>query len=70
MAYYCVNKNAQANGDHEVHDTSSRLGCLPDASNRLALGSHASCASAVRQAKQHYSKANGCFYCASACHTQ
>jgi len=34
MAYYCVNKNAQANGDHEVH----KVGCsfYPNQENRVS----------------------------------
>jgi hypothetical protein len=71
MPNYCVNRDAQSNsGDHEVHDLASTKGCLPDPSNQIALGSHPDCRSAVKQAKeQHFSDANGCFYCANACHT-
>lgn len=67
MALYYVNKNAQPNGDHEVHDS----GCdrLPDTENRLYLGSFTSCAGAVREAKKTYPKSNGCFYCSRSCHT-
>jgi len=68
MAAYSVNKNAQANGDHEVHKT----GCnyLPDAGNRLYLGDFTNCVDAVREAKKHYRQSNGCFYCSHECHTQ
>lgn len=70
MPNYCVNMNEQANsGDHEVHDLASTEGCLPDAENRLDLGSHETCVEAVAEAKQHYSDVNGCFYCARPCHT-
>ena len=69
MAYYCVNKNAQSNGDHEVHNISSTCAFLPDAANRLSLGNHLTCTTAVTKARQSYSKANGCYYCATACHT-
>lgn len=71
MANYCVNKNAQSNGDHEVHNivVGTEKGCLPDPANRLALGEHQNCSTAVQKAKQSYTTANGCFYCASACHT-
>jgi hypothetical protein len=67
MAYYYVNRNAQSNGDHEVHTT----GCsfMPEADNRTYLGDFSTCASAVREAKQHYDQVNGCYYCAKACHT-
>lgn len=69
MPDYCVNRQAQSNGDHEVHDLSSTKRCLPDPVNRIALGWHASCTSAVEAAKRQYSQVNGCFYCAPACHT-
>jgi len=67
MAYYYVNKNAQANGDHEVHTT----GCsfMPNATNRIYLGDFSNCRQAVSEAKKHYTKSNGCYYCANACHT-
>ncbi len=68
MAKYYVNKNAQSNGDHEVH----KEGCawLPEAHNRIYLGDFASCAPAVKEAKKHYTQVNGCYYCSNACHTQ
>ena len=68
MAYYYVNKNAQANGDHEVHKT----GCsfMPGSDNRIYLGDFSYCSSAVREAKKHYNQVNGCYYCANNCHTR
>jgi len=67
---YCVNKKSQTDsGDHEVHDLTSTKGCLPNVENRLALGYHSTCSSAVTAAKAHYSDSNGCAYCAPACHT-
>ncbi|MCC6913206.1 MAG: hypothetical protein IT566_05845 [Rhodospirillaceae bacterium] len=67
MPNYCVNKNAQANGDHEVH----RDGCsyLPAPANQHYLGNHLTCQSAVLAAKQVYRQSNGCAYCSPACHT-
>jgi hypothetical protein len=69
MPNFCVNRNAQSNGDHEVHDNTIERWCLPTPSNRLDLGSHASCASAVRAARAYYSQVNGCAHCAPACNT-
>lgn len=64
---YYVNSNAQANGDHEVH----RTGCnyMPNAGNAKYLGLFESCGPAVREAKKHYRKVNGCYYCSLPCHT-
>lgn len=63
-----VNKNAQANGDHEVH----KLTCdfLPEPQNRKYLGQFDNCAEAVQEAKKSYKQSNGCFYCCGGCHTQ
>jgi len=67
MAAYYVNKNAQANGDHEVH----KSGCsfMPAPENRKYLGNFNSCHGAVKEAKKHYARSNGCFFCSNACHT-
>lgn len=67
MASYYVNKNAQSNGDHEVH----KIGCthMPLPENRLLLGDFNFCSSAVTQAKKTYPKSNGCYYCCNECHT-
>lgn len=67
MARYYVNKNAQSNGDHEVH----RYDCsfLPAAENRIYLGDFSHCRYAVTEARKHYSKVNGCYFCSRDCHT-
>jgi hypothetical protein len=66
---YCVNKNAQSNGDHEVHDLSADCSYLPVPANRQALGNYDTCRGAVQAAKSYYSQVNGCYFCAPACHT-
>lgn len=67
MSRFCVNTNY----DHEVHnlDASPPCGHLPNQANRLSLGEHQNCSTAVQKAQRTYSSANGCFYCATACHT-
>ena len=67
MPIYYVNKNAQSNGDHEVHTGDCSF--LPDPQNRLYLGYFSNCHDAVRKAKKTYPQSNGCFYCSYACHT-
>ena len=66
MAKYYVNKNGQANGDHEVH----KLGCtwIPNVENRIYLGEFDNCKDAVKEAKKYYTKVNGCYYCSKECH--
>ena len=67
MTSYYVNKQAQTNGDHEVHKT----GCafMPSPENRIYLGEFSNCREAVRAAKRHYPQSNGCYYCCRECHT-
>ena len=67
MPSYYVNKNAQDNGDHEVHK--SDCSWLPDVENRILLGTFNNCQAAVRKAKEYYSQSNGCYYCSNECHT-
>jgi hypothetical protein len=67
MAKYYVNKNAQSNGDHEVH----KYDCywLPKIENRIYLGDFYTCSGAVQAAKKYYSQVNGCMHCSESCHT-
>lgn len=67
MDYYYVNRQAQVNGDHEVHKQTCAF--LPIPSNQLALGFHSNCREAVRAAKVHYYQSNGCYWCSRECHT-
>jgi hypothetical protein len=67
MARYYVSKNAQSNGDHEVHKFSCSR--LPKQQNRIFVGNHSSCRPAVRRARRKYSQVNGCYYCSNSCHT-
>lgn len=69
MARYCVNRNSQSNGDHEVHNVDSHCAFLPDPKNRQDLGNHQNCSTAVSRAQHFYVKVNGCYHCAGACHT-
>ena len=74
MAKYCLNSNAQSDsGDYEVHQTSpSPCSYLPVITNRIDLGEHSTCQSAVLDAKKRYpgyaKKIDGCYYCSNACH--
>ena len=67
MARYYVNKQAQSNGDHEVHK--SECSYMPSAENSLYLGEFSTCHGAVREAKKHYPQVDGCYYCSRDCHT-
>jgi hypothetical protein len=69
MPKFIVNKNAQSNGDHEVHNETKGCQNMPLDHNREDLGWHDTCHSAVSQAKRIYTRANGCYYCANECHT-
>ena len=68
MATYYVNKNAQSNGDHEVHKSTCQY--MPDPANCVYLGEFSTCQEAVLKAKTYYPQSNGCYYCSRECHTQ
>ena len=69
MDRYCVNRNEQDNGDHEVHNLAANCPFEPAPANQIDLGSHATCGSAVDAAKRYYRQSNGCAKCARNCHT-
>ena len=70
MPHFIVNRNSQANGDHEVHELDTGCIFLPNIENQVGLGWQIDCHSAVREAKLlHYPRSNGCFWCARPCHT-
>jgi len=67
MKYY-VNKIAQDNGDHEVHNENCFF--LPYEENRIFLGNFTNCKDAVREAKKRFPTADGCSKCSKECHTR
>ena len=67
MDRFYVNKNAQDNGDHEVHKEGYNW--MPEESNKIYLGLFTNCHEAVKEAKKTYIKSNGCFYCSRECNT-
>ncbi|HEY8877928.1 MAG TPA: hypothetical protein VIN03_10215 [Roseateles sp.] len=71
MPNFVINKNPQANGDHEVHNASTGCAYMPAPANQIELGLHASCHGAVLAAKSQWpnNRINGCYYCTNACHT-
>lgn len=66
MKIYFVNKEAQENGDHEVHHAACDW--LPYPEKQHLLGRFATCKEAVAEAKKIYPTADGCYYCSNACH--
>ena len=66
MEAYYVNKNAQDNGDHEVHKSNCTF--MPIAQHRLFLGYFNNCHNALKEAKKPYpTTADGCPYCCPEC---
>ena len=67
MDKYWVNNRTDTNphNDHEVH----KEGCpvMPD--NKTYLGFHNNFDSALRKAREHYSRVDGCVQCIPECHT-
>ncbi len=69
MRRYYINRNAQANGDQEVHTT--RCSHPPNTDNRVPLGNHATCRSAIQEARRRgFPRADGCAYCSPDCHSR
>lgn len=71
MSKFIINQNAQANGDHEVHNLTTGCPFMPQLQNRIDLGEHTHCSGAVSLAKRNWPQAriNGCYYCCNSCHT-
>lgn len=71
MPNFVLNRNKQANGDHEVHNTTDGCSFMPNPENQVPLGIHATCHDAVTAAKNANPslRINGCYYCCRACHT-
>lgn len=67
MANYYVNKNAQDNGDHEVHQEGCQF--MPNTENRIYLGNFSHCREAVQEARKHFRQVNGGYFCSRDCHT-
>ena len=68
MPYFYVNKNAQDDGYHEVHERNCTQGADPK--NQEDLGWHLDCHGAVRKARESYTLVDGCAYCCEGCHTR
>jgi hypothetical protein len=70
MPSFCVNKNAQPTGEHEVHNIDAGCSYLPDYHNQQQLGAFTSCHGAIAEARKIYTNVDGCAYCAPSCHTK
>ena len=70
MPTFCVNKNPQPTGEHEVHNLDGGCTHLPDPQNQQYLGTFINCVGALVEAKKYYTNVDGCAYCASECHTK
>jgi hypothetical protein len=71
MAYYYVNRNAQPDGYHEVHNGDVNCPHPPLLENRVKIGYYASCADALAACRQTNPDLliDGCAYCTN-CHTR
>lgn len=67
MNYFYLNRNADQNGNNEVHTDSCSW--LPAPENRYPLGYFINGIEAVNYAKSiGWSNADGCFFCANEAH--
>ncbi len=67
METYILNRNPQSTGEHEVHKMNCENPHLPKPENRIDLGWHPNCKSAIVEARKHFIKVNGCAECCSEC---
>ncbi len=65
MSYY-VNKNANDNGYHEIHQEGCKW--MPNDENAVYLGKFNNCHEAYNEALKLFSKVDGCYYCCRPCH--
>lgn len=66
MRHYCVNRNQQPTGEHEIHD----VNCIyaPHQNNWIDLGWCSSDYEALQKAKYHYANVDGCWHCCASIH--
>lgn len=64
MDFYCVDTDAEQNGEHVVH----RIKCQCIPMDKIELGPFPTCYDAVQAARKHYRKTNGCQYCCKECY--
>lgn len=71
MAYFYINRNAQPDGYHEVHNGTTGCTHPPLRENRIELGYFENCSQAIAAAKAANPTLfiDGCYYCTD-CHTR
>lgn len=69
MPNYYVNNNPQptSKGEHEVHSETCPF--LPLVYDKIDLGEHSNCQSAVHEARKYHNNVDGCKVCCPRCHT-
>jgi hypothetical protein len=70
MHQYCVNRQPQPTGEHEVHNLGANCPYLPEYKNQYELGSFSDCSTAISVAKVFYNSVDGCAHCCPDCHTR
>lgn len=66
LNHYYVNKQAQPNGDHEIHKYECTHGA--DFDNQRELGWFSSDRDALNEALKIYPQSDGCMYCCLSIH--
>lgn len=71
MSYFYINRNAQEDGYHEVHNGSVNCSHPPLLENRIEIGYYNTCADAIAAARAANPglQIDGCYYCTN-CHTR
>lgn len=65
MPIFVLDRKQQLNGDHEVHNKTTRCSHMPIVISQIDLGLHPTSQEAVNEAKKEYPMwmINGCKYC-------
>ena len=64
MPEFCVSRNPQPTGEHEVHAEN----CPAWPTDNVSLGWHRDCHGAVREARIYFPNVDGCAICSMQCH--
>ena len=63
MPEFCVSRNPQPTGEHEVHAEN----CPAWPTDNVSLGWHRDCHGAVREARIYFPNVDGCAICSMQC---
>jgi hypothetical protein len=72
MPNFIMNKHAQKNCSHEIHNSDFACSHMPEVVDQAILGNHTNCFGAVAEAAMRWPdyQINGCDTCCNQCHAK